>query len=342
MCVTTPVDHAGSFVLRTLTATQVRALAMQRIPKLLFVASVFMCLALGCAKLFKRPLYKCTSSAVVDPKSVEDYIKVASDHRAKSEFDCAYGACDEAVRLEPKNPKAYVCRARSTLDEAASLRNYAHAIELDPNFIESYIYRGGFYERNDDTDLAVKDLEIVVKLCEGQCNRLYLAETHRRLGELYMKRNDYETAVLDYTESVRLAPEIAASYSGRMAAYRKLERHELADLDRVKAVELEGSEFGAKAPEVIELGIINYRATSLPQPSYPEIALYTRPSGDVLIAVVINEAGQVVKSWGQDGPPLLQGPAIEVAKRARFKPLMVNGNAVKFSGYLQYTFAAPK
>jgi Gram-negative bacterial TonB protein C-terminal len=65
-------------------------------------------------------------------------------------------------------------------------------------------------------------------------------------------------------------------------------------------------------------------------------------SGDVRIAVVISEMGQVLKAWGRDGPPLLHGPAADAAKRARFKPLLVNGKAVKFSGELQYTIAAPK
>jgi TonB family protein len=201
------------------------------------------------------------------------------------------------------------------------------------------------YESNGETDAAVKDLEMVVRLCPGQCNQSYVAHVHRRLGDLYMKRKDYETAVLDYTESVRLAPEVADAYSGRAKANRQLERHEAADADAVKVVELQGAQFGAKPPEMIELGILNYRAMSLPQPPYPDFAArYTpdREEGDVEIAVEVSETGQVTKAWGQNGDAFLYETAISAAERVRFKPLMVNGKPSKFTGRVRYTFTAPK
>ncbi|HEV8367579.1 MAG TPA: hypothetical protein VGQ39_06460 [Pyrinomonadaceae bacterium] len=305
-----------------------------------FVASILLCLAPGCSNVFKR--YKCTSTVVVSPKSAEDYIRIALDHGSRREFDCGYGACDEAVRLEPKNPKAYYCRALNTLSDEAALRDLARAIELDPHEIDSYDYRSRIYKRNDDPDRAVKDLEMIVKVCQGKCDQLYLAEVHRRLGEFYMNRKDYETAALDYTESVRLAPESVVSYKGREAANRKLERHELADADVVKAVELEGAQFGAKTPEMIELGILNYRATSLAQPPYPDLPVHLRKSGDVEIAVEVSETGQVLKAWGQYGNSWLYDTAVPAAERVRFKPLIINGKAAKFTGRLRYTFTAPK
>jgi len=78
------------------------------------------------------------------------------------------------------------------------------------------------------------------------------------------------------------------------------------------------------------------------QPRYPDSAVDSRESGDVEISVEINEAGQVTKAWGQTGSWHLHETAIPAAERARFKPLLINGQPVKFTGRLRYTFAAPK
>jgi TonB family protein len=310
---------------------------MQKIFPLFLVALILLCLVMGCGKMFNR--YKCTSTAVANPKSADDYIKIARDHDQRREYDCSHGACDEAIRLDPKNARAYVCRGRTSKDEAAEMQDYARAIELDPNLIEAYAVRSIAYELKDKPDLAIKDLEMVVKVCAGKCENGYLAKVHRKLGDFYMARNDFDSAVLDYSESIRLAPEVAALYTARAPAYRKLEKHEAADADAVKAVELEYAQFGAKPPERISLGILNYRAMSLPQPRYP---LDTRESGDVEISVEINEAGQVTKAWGQTGSWQLHQTAIPAAEQVRFKPLLINGQPVQFTGRLRYTFATPK
>jgi len=313
---------------------------MQKIFPLFLVASILLCLVSGCSKVFNR--YKCTSTVVANPKSAEDYIKIARDHDQRREYDCSHGACDEAVRLDPKNARAYVCRGRTSKNEAAEMQDYARAIELDPNLLEAYAVRSIAYEQKDKPDLAIKDLETIVKLCAGKCESGYVAKVHRRLGDFYMKRNDFDSAVLDYTECIRLAPEVAASYSARAGANSKLERHEAADADSIKAVELESAQFGAKPPERITLGILNYRALSLPQPRYPESAIANRESGDVEISVEINEAGEVTTAWGQTGSWRLRETAIPAAERVRFKPLLINGQPAKFTGRLRYTFAAPK
>ena len=78
---------------------------------------------------------------------------------------------------------------------------------------------------------------------------------------------------------------------------------------------------------------------SLPQPRYPES---TRESGDVEISVEINEAGQVTKAWGQTGSWDLHKTAIPAAEQVRFKPLLINGQPVQFTGRLRYTFTPPK
>ena len=147
------------------------------------------------------------------------------------------------------------CGVAGQIQASRNCSSYARAIELDPNLIEAYAVRSIAYEQKDKPDLAIKDLEMIVKVCAGACDSGYLAKVHRKLGDFYMARNDFDSAVLDYTESIRLAPGVAASYTARAAANRKLEKHEPADADVIKAVELEHAQFGAKPPERISLGI---------------------------------------------------------------------------------------
>jgi protein TonB len=85
-------------------------------------------------------------------------------------------------------------------------------------------------------------------------------------------------------------------------------------------------------------GILNGKATSMPQPAYPSGALEFRASGTVHVQVTVDESGQVSSAKAVSGHPLLQQAAVEAAYQARFAPTRLSGQPVKVSGVLGYNF----
>ncbi|MBC7901446.1 MAG: TonB family protein, partial [Saprospiraceae bacterium] len=91
-------------------------------------------------------------------------------------------------------------------------------------------------------------------------------------------------------------------------------------------------------PKTISGGVVNSKAVTLPQPSYPPAARAVSASGSVNVQVLIDENGKVVSANAVSGHPLLRGAAVEAARSATFKPTLLSGRPVKVSGVITYNF----
>lgn len=89
---------------------------------------------------------------------------------------------------------------------------------------------------------------------------------------------------------------------------------------------------------VVSGGVLNGKAISKPQPSYPPIAKAARASGTVTVQILVDESGRVVSASAVSGHPLLQQAAVSAARQARFSPTLLSGQPVKVSGVITYNF----
>lgn len=87
-------------------------------------------------------------------------------------------------------------------------------------------------------------------------------------------------------------------------------------------------------------GVLNGKATSLPQPAYPAAARQVKASGTVVVQVVVDEKGNVVTAQAVSGHPLLRPAAVAAARQAKFTPTRLSGKPVKVSGVISYQFTA--
>jgi protein TonB len=81
-------------------------------------------------------------------------------------------------------------------------------------------------------------------------------------------------------------------------------------------------------------GMLNSKAIYLPTPEVPP----GEASGVVLVAVVIDEQGNVIDARAVSGPQHLQPAAVNAARLARFSPTMLMGEPVRVTGTLSYNF----
>ena len=65
------------------------------------------------------------------------------------------------------------------------------------------------------------------------------------------------------------------------------------------------------------------------KPVYPELAKISRTEGAVVLQVLINKEGTVVKTEIVSGPALLTRAAQEAVKQWKYKPTIVSGQAVE-------------
>jgi len=65
-----------------------------------------------------------------------------------------------------------------------------------------------------------------------------------------------------------------------------------------------------------------------------------RASGPVTVQVMIDENGAVLSAHAVSGNPLLRDSAEAAARRSRFTPVRLSGQAVKATGFVSYNFVS--
>jgi TonB family protein len=117
---------------------------------------------------------------------------------------------------------------------------------------------------------------------------------------------------------------------------------------------LGASGFGqANMPKVINGGVLNGKAISLPKPVYPDSAKAAGVEGAVKVQVTIDENGNIesaqavkdesdnneVSTEYADAKAALRAAAESAALEAKFSPTLLNGIPVKIRGAIVYNFS---
>lgn len=100
----------------------------------------------------------------------------------------------------------------------------------------------------------------------------------------------------------------------------------------VKAVE------APKKVATISGGVVNGKASNLVAPVYSPAAKAVRASGEVRVAVTIDENGRVVSASALGGHPLLTAAAVSAARSSKFTPTFLSKQPVKVTGIIVYNF----
>jgi TonB family protein len=88
--------------------------------------------------------------------------------------------------------------------------------------------------------------------------------------------------------------------------------------------------------------LLDAHATKIVRPTYPELARETHVEGRVSLACIIGRDGSVLKIEVKKGHPLLIQAAIDAVAQWKFKPLVLNGQAVEMDTIVNIDFQLPK
>jgi len=221
---------------------------------------------------------------------------------------------------------------------------------------------------NGEFDLAIADLNKVIDMKAAD------AATYMNRGFSYFSKKNFELALADYDKAIEMSPKELMAYLKRAEANEKAGNIEKAIADYQKATELDSENETAKnnlkrlqdevaktkaetqpqptptqankedvspknnPPQTVNLGGLNNLAVNLIMPLYPSLAQRSNIFGKVTVQVTLDEEGKVVSAKAIDGPTLLRSVSEDAARKSKFKPAMVNGQAVKATGFITYNF----
>ena len=178
-----------------------------------------------------------TQAIRLDPRSTAAYLGWGVARYGKGQFAQAIADATEAIRIDPRYAPAYRNRGRDHAAAGAWLKaiaDFTEAIRLEPDDARAYCDRATVLNRLGRHAQAIADATEAIRLDPGLApghnargyghlgrgrQRVF---TFWRRGNAAARRADFEQAVADFTEAIRIAPASWDCFVGRAAAYRAL------------------------------------------------------------------------------------------------------------------------
>jgi TonB family protein len=198
-------------------------------------------------------------------------------------------------------------------------------------------------ERYGDAEDAFKRALALREKALGSNDELVARSTFA-LAEFYRIRQNFESAMQNYQRALRLYKQASGTKTPAFERARDgvwcLQYAKPGLREEVQNM-LKEFEDPAAAARVGEPGqVLNGRALSLPKPEYPDAARVRGLAGIVVVAVIIDEAGNVISARDQcQGPAYLSEASVAAALKARFTSTKLSGMPVKVTGVIVYNFA---
>jgi len=169
-----------------------------------------------------------------------------------------------------------------------------------------------------------------------------VADVLHRLAEFYRNRGKFKEAEPLFDRALMIMRTKVAP--DKDATNKLLEHYACTYYESGQREKLEGLKqryTAEKAPEASSTWVLNGRALELPKPEYSKAARDDRAAGTVVVAVTIDERGNVIEARDMCGShKALAQSSIEAARRAKFTPTKLSGQPVKVTGIIAYNFVA--
>ncbi len=189
-----------------------------------------------------------------------------------------------------------------------------------------------------------RDLQIVKAKGKGvpetKANKFPVVETYREQidGKYWFPSYAYADDDLIFDNGTDRRLRMQVKYTDYIIGHGKVTITELEEVKGEGTQNENKSDNRARPAGPIESGNLNEKAIELPDPIYPGAAHKTHAAGQVKVRVIVDETGRVMSADIVSGLKPLWMAAIEAARKARFKPTLVGGTAVKITGILTYNF----
>jgi tetratricopeptide (TPR) repeat protein len=134
------------------------------------------------------------------------YLNRGNLYKANGAYDQAIADYDEAIRLDPRDVKAYNNRGLAWMMKSAfdrALADLDQAIRLNPKYEDAFVNRGGVYYRKGNYANAVADYAEAVELAPNDTEALYWR------GKAKLKNGDETGGEADIAAARKINPKFA-------------------------------------------------------------------------------------------------------------------------------------
>ncbi len=141
-----------------------------------------------------------------------------------------------AVWAEPYSEFEAGNTAAQRADFDLAIHHYSRAIQSgefpDDKLAFTFSNRGNAYYLNGDYDQAIQDYDQAIRLSPDFALAFY------NRGNAYLRKGNDELAIKDYDTAITLKPEYAKAFGNRGVAYERLGKHDQAVWDYRRQYEL--------------------------------------------------------------------------------------------------------
>ena len=161
----------------------------------------------------------------------------------------------------------------------------------------------------------------------------------RKFRYLNLQYNDRETKMTGITSFKIDGKELLNSFLGTLAGQAGLTARGEGYVRAQKPMTfVVGDPIFSKPRASSRSTIVNGKAITLPEPSYPKNAKDAGIEGTITVYVTIDEKGDVIEAHGSGGHPYLEEAAVAAAKQSKFEPTQVDGQPVLVTASITYRF----
>jgi hypothetical protein len=238
----------------------------------------------------------------------------------------------EPFALEPSKISKYNIRyvGKEKIDELnLFIFDVSPKVLPDPKKIKDRLFLGRIWVEDQDYQIVKTKGKGVP---ETKNNKFPTVETYREHidGRFWFPTYSYADEELVFDNGGSLHVRMKVRYMDFTPARATLKVTEVGEVDGPTG---EGSNV-----KPIDVGDLNSKALSLPKPTMSEEAKRVKATGKVSVKVLVYENGQVVSAVALNNVAVLREAAEDAARQAVFKPLVMDGITVRFSGILTYEF----
>ena len=210
---------------------------MSRNPSLIIVAAALLCLAqsgvgqaqnkksgggavehankavkLAQAGSYEEAIAEFTKAIQLSPKDPQIYNDRGLVYHRMNRFPEAMEDFSKAIEIAPKNYAGYSGRGGALVAQNqndAALADLNKALELKPDDAQTLRFRASGYKNLKQYDLAIQDYTAVLSKSDPNSSdqaKLAAADLFAKRGYVYSLAQQYENAINDYKEAIRLNP----------------------------------------------------------------------------------------------------------------------------------------
>ena len=193
-------------------------------------------------KNFQESISSFTRVIELDPKCLEAFHRRAAALFNLGKYQDSVPDFNKAVEISPKNAELLRNRALPFMhlkQFEKAITDLTDAIEFEPatKILSQKLLSTIYYAKAYDLEMNEKYAEAINNSTRA-LSYDPTALNYQQRGILYFKSMEYEKAVADLTEAVKLAPKIAWHYEKRALAYEALGKKKEAQADNEKAEDI--------------------------------------------------------------------------------------------------------